>query len=114
MSAKTPRLKDIAASGVITSEIELQCLLKGKTFLRDLNAVEMSSPQYRQFRARLGPDVLDYEDTALSNLFSSQSDYSGHVEMCGIEEDGVDSIWPKFLLHPEKQAEELLGAGVIP
>jgi hypothetical protein len=54
--AKTPTLKDIAALGFIGGDIELLCVVKGETFLDNLNGLKLSSSEYRQFPAVLKND----------------------------------------------------------
>lgn len=54
---KTPTLKDIAAAGLIKNDVELVCVVRGaKTFLDNLNGLDLSSSEYRRFSATLKRD----------------------------------------------------------
>lgn len=55
--AKTPTLNDIAQAGLIKTDIELLCVVQGeKTFLDNLNGLDLSSSKYKRFAATLKPD----------------------------------------------------------
>jgi hypothetical protein len=53
---KTPRLKDIVALGFVSSDIELICVVQGNRFLDNLNGLDLSSSEFRQFPAVLRSD----------------------------------------------------------
>lgn len=53
---KTPTLKDIAALGFVKNDIELLCVVQGTRFLDNLNGLNLSSSEYRQFPAILKSD----------------------------------------------------------
>lgn len=53
---KTPTLKDIVNSGITNTPVDLLCVVQDKTFLDNLNAINLSSPQYRRFPATLRAD----------------------------------------------------------
>jgi hypothetical protein len=54
--AKTPTLKEIAALGLVKSDIALLCVVQGTKFLENLNGLALSSSAYRQFSAILRSD----------------------------------------------------------
>ena len=54
--AKTPTLKQIADAGFIKSNIDLLCVVRGETFLDNLNGLDLSSSEYKHFRAVLKND----------------------------------------------------------
>jgi hypothetical protein len=56
MPKKTPTLKDIAAAGFIKDDLELLCVVRAKTFLNDLNGLNLSSSEYKRFPAVLKSD----------------------------------------------------------
>jgi hypothetical protein len=61
--AKTPTLNGIAKAGLIKTDIQLLCVVQGeKTFLDNLNGLDLSSPKYRQYPATLKPDGKIYFD----------------------------------------------------
>jgi hypothetical protein len=53
---KTPTLKDIVALGFVKGDVELLCVVKGETFLDNLNGLDLSSSEYQQFPAVLKND----------------------------------------------------------
>jgi hypothetical protein len=54
---KTPTLKDIALVGLIPKDIQLLCVVQGeRTFLDNLNGLNLSSSKYKQYPATLKPD----------------------------------------------------------
>src|SRR5271154_3977427 len=54
---KTPTLKDIADAGLIKNDVELVCVVRGaKTFIDNLNGLDLSSSEYRRYPATLKSD----------------------------------------------------------
>jgi hypothetical protein len=50
---KTPTLKNLADEGRITRDLPLMCVVRGRTFLEDLNGKDLSSAEYEKFEAVL-------------------------------------------------------------
>ena len=49
MAAKTPTLEDIADAELIPHDVELRCIVRNRTFLKNINGIDFSLSGYRSF-----------------------------------------------------------------